>query len=134
LKSIVLTDGRVQLIDDFPHPKLGSGDIMVEMKVCGLCGTDIEKIHGEYTDSKLVIGHEASGIIAEIGENIENLKIGDRVFPHHHTPCYKCHFCNNGSETMCKEYKSSNLDPGGFSEFFRIPSWNITQGGLLKIP
>jgi L-iditol 2-dehydrogenase len=127
-------DRRVQFIDDFPDPKLGSGDIIVEMKVCGLCGTDIEKIHGEYAASKPVIGHEASGIISEIGENIENLKIGDRVFPHHHTPCYDCHFCNMGSETMCKEYKSSNIDPGGFSEFFRVPSWNITKGGILKIP
>lgn len=115
-------------------PKLENKDILVEMKACGLCGTDIEKIRGEYTASKPVLGHEATGIIVDIGQDVTDFKVGDRVFPHHHTSCNNCHFCNKGNETMCEHYRNSNIDPGGFSEYFRVPAWNIQKGGVLKIP
>lgn len=134
MRSVALKpDGRT-VLEDIPQPKLKLGDILVEMKACGLCGTDIEKMHGRYTASQPVLGHEASGVIADVGDNVESLKIGDRVFPHHHVPCYKCHFCRRGSETMCLHYRASNYDPGGFSEYFRVPAWNVEHGGVLKLP
>ncbi len=133
LKAVLLKNtGRVA-VEELVPPRLERGDILVEMKVCGLCGTDVEKMHGQYTASKPVLGHEAAGVVADVGEGADDFKVGDRIFPHHHTPCYNCHFCRQGSETMCTEYRSSNLDPGGFSEYFRVPSWNIRQGGVLKL-
>lgn len=104
------------------------------MKACGLCGTDIEKALGKYTASMPVLGHEAVGVVAGIGGDVKGFKLGDRVFPHHHVPCLNCYFCRHGSETMCQEYRKSNLDPGGFSEFFRVPGWNTSQGGVLRLP
>lgn len=115
-------------------PKLLAGEILVGMKACGLCGTDIEKMRGQYTVSLPVLGHEAVGIVAEVAKEVTGLKIGDRVFPHHHVPCYRCYFCKHGSETMCPHYRATNLDPGGFSEYFRVPAWNLSHGGVLKIP
>ena len=134
MKSILLkSPGKVSVAEVNP-PLLKEGDILVEMKACGLCGTDIEKLHGRYVASQPVLGHEASGVIADVGEGVDHFKKGDRVFPHHHVPCYKCHFCRHGSETMCPEYRASNLDPGGFSEYFRVPAWNVKGGGVLKLP
>ena len=120
-------------MDDLEIPVLNDGDILVEMRVCGLCGSDIEKIHGEYNVSS-IIGHEASGIIKKIGGKIDGLDVGDRVFPHHHVACRSCHYCTSGSETMCPSYRSYHYDPGGFAEFFRVPSWNVERGGVLKLP
>ncbi|TRM76342.1 alcohol dehydrogenase [Sulfolobus sp. A20-N-F6] len=131
MKSVVLENGRA-VIKELPIPKLQEGDILVEMKACGLCGTDIEKICGQYTASQPIIGHEPAGIIKE--STVDWLKVGDRVFAHHHVPCYECYYCKKGSPTMCPYYRKTNLDPGGFSEYFRVPSWNVKRGGVLKLP
>ncbi|MFQ6010794.1 MAG: alcohol dehydrogenase catalytic domain-containing protein [Nitrososphaerales archaeon] len=134
MKSIQLRDGGKVAFDEVQIPNIGKQDLLVRMKACGLCGTDIEKIHGEYTASAPVLGHEASGVIQEVGADIKGFAVGERVFPHHHVPCYECYVCRNGNETMCTDYRANNLDPGGFSEFFRVPSWNVLHGGVLKLP
>lgn len=134
MKTVLLDDSNRIVVKDVSLPKLGNKDILVEMKACGLCGTDIEKIRGEYVASNPVLGHEATGIVVDVGQDANEFKIGDRVFPHHHTACHNCHFCNKGNETMCDDYRNSNIDPGGFSEFFRVPEWNIQNGGVLEIP
>jgi L-iditol 2-dehydrogenase len=119
---------------ELEKPVPGPGGLVVKMEACGLCGTDIEKMRGEYTAAMPVLGHEAVGTIAAVGEGVEGFREGDRVFPHHHVPCHACHYCMAGSETMCDMYKSSNLTPGGFSEYFRVPRWNVSKGGVLKLP
>jgi L-iditol 2-dehydrogenase len=139
LKSVLLKSipgkGRLEaVVIEIPEPAAGPGDIVIEMRTCGLCGTDIEKIRGEYTASMPVIGHEAVGVVSAVGEGVLEVEEGDRVFPHHHVPCYECRYCKRGSETMCGDYKTSNLDPGGFSELFRVPAWNVKHGGVLQVP
>jgi len=134
MKYIVSKSTGKVTVEESSPPVLKTGDILVEMKVCGLCGTDLEKLQGRYVASRLVLGHEASGVVSEVGENVGGLKAGDRVFPHHHVPCYQCHLCRQGSETMCPHYRANNLDPGGFSEYFRVPAWNVEHGGVLKLP
>ena len=134
MKAVIFKSPGVVECEEVPIPKINSGDVLIKVKVSGVCGTDIEKIDGLYTASKQIIGHEVSGIILDVGEDIKNYKIGDRVFPHHHVPCYNCNYCNKGSETMCPKYRLSNFDPGGFSEYLKFDRWNIERGGLLKIP
>jgi len=128
---VVLDNGRVTLMD-LPRPKLSGGDVLVKMRACGLCGTDIEKIKGQYTASQPVLGHEPAGVIVESAA--ENAKEGERVFVHHHVPCYSCYYCKRDSPTMCPYYRKTNLDPGGFSEYFRVPAFNVERGGILKLP
>jgi L-iditol 2-dehydrogenase len=96
VKAVLLKNKGKVTVEELVPPRLERGDILVEMKVCGLCG--------KYTASKPVLGHEAAGVVADVGEGVDDFKVGDRVFPHHHTPCYNCHFCRQGSETMCTEY------------------------------
>jgi L-iditol 2-dehydrogenase len=134
LKAVLLKGPNKVIVEELPLPQLERDDILVEMKACGLCGTDIEKMHGEYTAARPVLGHEATGVITAVGADVDRLEVGDRVFPHHHTPCYGCHFCKHGSETMCSSFRVSNLDPCGFAEYFRVPAFNIQQGGVLKLP
>jgi L-iditol 2-dehydrogenase len=134
LKAALLNDINVIEVKEVMKPSVGNGDILVEMKACGLCGTDLEKLQGQYTAAKPVLGHEAAGIVVETGSDVNQFVLGDRVFPHHHTPCNNCKVCKKGNETMCTHYRASNLDPSGFSEYFRVPAWNIKQGGVLQLP
>ena len=133
MKAILLDEqGKVRYLD-VPTPKLERGDILVEMKVCGLCGSDIEKLHGRYKGVPPIIGHEAAGIVTN-AKGVKGIEEGERVFPHHHVPCYKCYYCKHGSPTMCPYYRRVHYDPGGFAECFRFLKWNIDHGGLLKLP
>ena len=139
MKSIVLQAQRggggpkVELAEmDVPVP--GRGELVVKMEACGLCGTDLEKMRGEYTASMPILGHEAAGVISAVGDGVTSFKEGDRVFPHHHVPCYECYFCKAGDDTMCDMYRKSNIPPGGFSEYFRVPEWNVAKGGVLPLP
>jgi L-iditol 2-dehydrogenase len=133
LKTVLLDEDSKVCYRETSTPKLQKGDILVEMKVCGLCGSDIEKLHGRYKGVPPIIGHEASGIVAK-ANGVKGIEEGDRIFPHHHVPCYRCYYCKHGSPTMCPDYRRVHYDPGGFAEYFRFPKWNIEHGGLLKLP
>ena len=121
-------------IEEIEKPKLGPGDILVKMESCGICGSDLEKVFGKYGQPSMKLGHEPAGEIIEVGSKVSDFKKGDRVFTHHHVPCYDCHFCNHGNETMCPKYYETNLSPCGLSEEYVVPEWNVTHGGVLKIP
>ena len=115
-------------------PIVNSGDVLVKMQACGVCGSDLEKIYGKYTQPSMKLGHEPSGIVTEVGQSVINFKKGDRVFVHHHVPCYSCHYCLHGNETMCKKYSETNLLPCGLAEEFVVPEWNVSHGGIIRIP
>jgi L-iditol 2-dehydrogenase len=124
-----LDDIRIQ---DMPKPKIGSGEILVEMKACGVCGSDLMDWYLR-SRAPLVLGHEPAGIIVEAGKNVEGFKVGDRVFAHHHVACLTCHFCINGDYTMCPQFGQTHIEPGGFAEYFRVPAPNL-QIDTLKLP
>ena len=130
----VLLNNSITKVVDTEIPNCGENEVIINMKMCGLCGTDIEKINGNYKASGITLGHEPVGIIHKKGKNVKGFKIGERVFVHHHVPCYKCHHCLNDSETMCNQYRRTNIEPGGFSEFFKVPQINIFNNGILKLP
>ena len=138
MKSVVLAEaegGRLRArVSDLDAPVPGEGELLVDMEACGLCGTDLEKMRGEYVASKPVLGHEAVGTVSALGPGVSGFSEGDRVFPHHHVPCHSCYLCKRGKETMCDSYRSSNLVPGGFSESFVVPRWNVDGGGVFKLP
>lgn len=133
LKAAFVKDSSI-VIEDVIKPAISSGDILVKMYACGICGSDLEKVYGKYSQPSNRLGHEPSGIISEVGKDVTNFKKGDRVFVHHHVPCYSCHFCLHGNETMCKKYSETNLSPCGLAEEFIVPEWNVQHGGVLKIP
>lgn len=134
MKAVVIKEASKVVIEDFEKQSLGTGDILVKMHACGICGSDLEKVFGQYGKPSMKLGHEPSGTILEVGSEVENLKKGDRVFVHHHVPCYSCHYCLHGNETMCEKYYETNLSPCGLAEEFIVPKWNVEHGGVIKIP
>jgi L-iditol 2-dehydrogenase len=134
MKTAFVKEPSIISVDDTEKPTLGPGDILVQMHACGICGSDLEKVFGQYGQPSMKLGHEPAGIIIDAGPNVSELKKGDRVFTHHHVPCYSCHHCKHGNETMCKKYYETNLTPCGLSEEYIVPEWNVTHGGVLKIP
>jgi L-iditol 2-dehydrogenase len=112
------------------RPEVLGASVVVEMKASGICGTDLEKLSGQYTAST-VLGHEVSGTIIESGS--PQFAVGDRVIPHHHVACGECELCRAGAYTMCEGFRNSNFVPGGFSQVFLVPEYNVRRGGLHKI-
>jgi L-iditol 2-dehydrogenase len=80
-----------------------------------------------------VLGHEIAGDIVEMGENVIDYKIGERVFVSHHVPCNSCKFCLEDKHTLCHTLHSTNFDPGGFAQYIRIPKINV-ENGVFKLP
>lgn len=124
-----LNDVRVE---EIPKPKIDSNEILVEMKACGVCGSDLMEWYLEKR-VPLVLGHEPAGVIAETGGKVEGFRVGDRVFAHHHVACLTCHYCRRGDFTMCQKFSKTHLEPGGFAEYFRVPADNL-QVDCLEIP
>jgi len=133
MKTASVKESSVISIDEIEKPQLTSGDILVQMHACGICGSDLEKVFGQYGQPSMRLGHEPSGIVLDVGSDVTEFKKGDRVFTHHHVPCYDCHYCNHGNETMCQKYYETNLSPCGLSEEYVVPAWNVSHGGVLKI-
>lgn len=133
MKTASVKEPSIITVNETENPSLESGDILVQMHACGICGSDLEKVFGQYGQPSMRLGHEPSGVVVDVGSDVTEFKKGDRVFTHHHVPCYDCHFCNHGNETMCKKYSETNLSPCGLSEQFVVPAWNVSHGGVLKI-
>lgn len=133
--AVVKSNSNVE-IKNIENQSVGPGDILVKMRACGICGSDVEKVFGKYGQPSMRLGHEPAGTIMEVGSEISNFSVGDRVFTHHHVACYSddCHECNHGNETMCKKYYESNLEPCGLADEYIVPEWNVKHGGVLKIP
>ncbi|MFQ5969209.1 MAG: zinc-dependent dehydrogenase [Nitrososphaerales archaeon] len=134
MKAVFVTEHNTVSVKDFPKPKIGDGDVLVRMRACGLCGSDLEKVYGHYGMVSQRLGHEPSGEIVSLGSKVTDFKVGNRVFVHHHVPCYSCHYCQNEDYTICPQYQKSNLEPCGLAEEFLVPEWNVSRGGMIKLP
>ena len=122
-----------------PVPAIGKGEVLIRVQSCGICGTDLKKIHTGSHSAPRIFGHETAGTIAAIGEGVEDFAIGDRVMVFHHIPCGRCYYCRKKTFAQCPVYKrvgcTAGFEPagGGFAEYVRVMDW-IVQRGLVKIP
>ena len=119
-------------IEEVAKPKVGVGDVLVEMRACGVCGSDLMEWYLEKR-APLVLGHEPAGVIVEVGGEVEGFRKGDRVFAHHHVACLTCHYCRRGAFTLCEKFGKTHLEPGGFAEYFNVPADNLRVDSL-KLP
>jgi L-iditol 2-dehydrogenase len=132
MKAAVYYSQKDIRIEEIPTPKIGRGEVLVEMKACGICGSDLMDWYLK-NRAPLVLGHEPSGVIVEKGRDVKNFDVGDRVFVHHHVACLKCHYCTHGDYTLCEQFHNTNIIPGGFAEYFKVPAPNLNLD-TLKIP
>lgn len=124
--------GRLET-EEWPRPSIGPGELLLRLRGCGLCGSDIAKMLAPTSAAPAVFGHEIVGDVVEIGAGVADFAPGDRVVAAHHVPCGDCHYCRRGSHSMCPAFKTSHLDPGGFAEYVRVPAPNVRHA-TFKIP
>jgi L-iditol 2-dehydrogenase len=108
-------------------PVLGPGDVLLEMKACGLCGTDLAKLSQPQESAGVRLGHEFAGVVREVGAEVVRFAPGDRVTAAHHVPCGSCWACRHSNESMCPQFKATHVDPCGFAELIRIPRLHVER-------
>lgn len=118
-------------VEDLPVPEIGVYEALVRVKACGICGTDVNKAVHQTVEPPIVLGHEVAGEVVDVGEKVTKFKKGDRVVVPHHTPCFACFYCHHGHPTLCDQYTKTNIDPGGFSQYIRVPQPNVERAMLL---
>jgi L-iditol 2-dehydrogenase len=119
-------------LEEMPKPEIGPGELLVKVIASGICGSDVMEWY-RIKKAPLVLGHEIAGDIVEVGEGVTEYKEGDRVFVSHHVPCGECKYCLDDHESCCDTLRTTNFDPGGFSEYVRIPEINV-QHGTYTLP
>ena len=119
-------------VEEMPIPQLGSGELLVRVEACGICGSDVMEWY-RLDRAPLVLGHEISGQIVAVGEGVEAYREGERVSAAHHVPCNTCHYCLSGHHTVCDTLRRTNFDPGGFAEYIRLPAINVDRG-VFRLP
>lgn len=122
-------DVRVQ---EMPKPEISDDELLLKVMASGICGSDVTEWY-RVPKAPKVLGHEATGVIAETGKKVKQYKIGDRVFVSHHVPCNKCRYCKRGNHTACHTLHTTNYYPGGFAQYIRVPKINI-ETGIYKLP
>jgi L-iditol 2-dehydrogenase len=113
-------------------PEIGEEEVLLKVMASGICGSDVLEWY-RLPKAPRVLGHEATGIISQVGKKVTNFKVGDRVFISHHVPCNTCIHCQKGHHTACETLHSTNYFPGGFSQYIKVPKINV-QLGVYKLP
>jgi L-iditol 2-dehydrogenase len=129
-------DVRVETV---PVPTIGPGELLVRIDTCGVCGTDLKKIHTGSHSAPRIFGHEMAGTVVKVGEGVAEFSVGDRVMAYHHIPCGDCYYCRKETFAQCEFYKNVGCTAGfapsggGFAEYIRVMDW-IVKRGVVKIP
>jgi L-iditol 2-dehydrogenase len=116
-------------IEDIPVPQVGPGEALLKTRASGICSGDVMPWYIE-KKAPIVLGHEPSGEIADVGIDVTSFKRGDRVFVHHHAPCFTCRHCKRGDYVQCDTWRKTRIIPGGISEYILIPSINLENDTL----
>ena len=112
-------------LEDIPKPKIMDGEIFVKVAASGICGTDVMEWY-RVKKAPRVLGHEIAGTIVE--SRSPKYATGLRIFVSHHVACNSCKYCLSGNHTACETLHTGNYDPGGYSEFVRVPAINVERG------
>jgi L-iditol 2-dehydrogenase len=126
-------------VETMPVPEIGPGEVLLRVYACGICGTDLKKIHTGSHSAPRIFGHETAGTIAAVGARVNGFRVGDRVMVFHHIPCGNCYYCRKRTFAQCAVYKrvgcTAGYEPsgGGFAEYVRVMDW-IVERGLIRIP
>ncbi|HLI96781.1 MAG TPA: alcohol dehydrogenase catalytic domain-containing protein [Candidatus Baltobacteraceae bacterium] len=131
MRAAVLYDVDDIRIEEREVPQIGPGELLVHTRASGICTGDIM---GWYVRRKapLVLGHEPAGVVAAVGAGVTEFAPGDRVFVHHHAPCFACRACEREDYVQCATWRKSAIDPGGLAEYFRVPRENARD--TLHLP
>jgi len=138
MKGLVLEKPNTFEVRELPIPELEQGEVLVRVKGCSICGTDIRILEGKKTRGiryPSVIGHEIAGVIVKTGGTVGDLKEGDRVGIIPVLSCHTCRYCLEGMENLCQNRKAIGYEfDGGFAEYLRVPADAVRYGHVFKLP
>jgi L-iditol 2-dehydrogenase len=132
-----INDVRLETV---PVPTIGAGELLVRIATCGVCGTDLKKIHLGSHSAPRIFGHEMAGTIVSAGKGVTKFALGQRVMVYHHVPCGQCYYCRKNTPAQCPLYKKTGATAGfeasggGFAEYIRVMDWIVAGGGVVAIP
>jgi L-iditol 2-dehydrogenase len=138
MRAVVYRGANDLRLEQIPVPRIRPDDLLVRVDACGVCPTDIKKIHYGTVPPPRVFGHEMAGTIARVGARVGDWRVGDRVGLHHHVPCLQCHACRHRAFAQCAQYKRTGItagfDPagGGYAQFVRVMPFVLP--GVVRIP
>lgn len=128
MRAVVMEEPKRLVVKDLPMPVAGPDEVVIKIHACGICGSDVhgyEGKHFQFTYPR-VMGHEFGGTIYEVGSNVKNAKIGDRVCAETNQPCKTCYHCTHGMPGLCQNRVTNGFDvDGGLAEYVKIPAENI---------
>jgi len=126
LAAVYYNNKDVRIVD-MPKPEISEDEFLLKVMASGICGSDVTEWY-RVPKAPVILGHEATGVIEEVGARVTKLGVGDRVFVSHHVPCNKCRYCLKGHHTACEILHTTNYFPGGFAQYIRVPKLNAEQG------
>ena len=138
MQAVVYRGANDLRLETLPVPSIGPNELLVKVAVCGVCPTDIKKIHYGTVPPPRIFGHETAGTIVRMGGRVRKFRVGERVALHHHVPCLKCHACRHRAFAQCAQYKRTGITAGfepaggGYAEYVRVMSFVLP--GVVKIP
>ena len=137
MKAAVVTGLNEMSVQNVPDPKIDENGVMLKVKACAVCGSDIRIFHSGNNRVKYpaIIGHEISGEVVEVGKNVTKFSVGDRVAVGADVPCGECAFCEAGIGNNCQiNYAMGYQFQGGFAEYIPLNSTVVNYGPVHKIP
>jgi L-iditol 2-dehydrogenase len=133
VRAAVAYSGEMIRVEEILLPTPATGELVVRIHACGLCGSDLAKLFQRRLPAPTVLGHEIAGEVVRLGAAVSPFQVGDRVVVAHHVPCYGCHYCRHGNHSMCRIFKESHLTPGGFAEEVLVPAAHVKLT-TLRLP
>ena len=128
MKEVVITGPKQYEIREVPVPTPGDGEVLIQMKAAGVCGSDVHQFLGENPNAVFprVPGHENAGVIVAVGKDVKNIKVGDHVVVDLVVACGECPQCKKGRRNVCRTVKArgSAID-GGWREYFAVPEHEV---------
>lgn len=134
MKSAVFYGKHDMRVEESPMPKVGAEDVLIQVKACGICGTDVHIYEGDKGAAEVtpptILGHEFSGVVAEVGSAVTNVKVGDRVCIDPNCYCGTCDFCRNGIAHYCTDMIGYGTTVnGGFAEYCSVNQRQVYKLG-----
>jgi L-iditol 2-dehydrogenase len=126
-------------VERVPTPEVSPGEALVRIAACGVCGTDLKKIHYGLQPPPRIYGHEMAGTIVALGDDVEGWQLGDRVAVMHHVPCMDCYACRIREYSRCPLYlktgTTAGFEPagGGYADYIRVMDF-VVKRGMERIP
>ena len=140
MRAVVYRGVNDMRVETVPVPTIGPGELLIKVATCGVCGTDLKKIHTGSHSAPRIFGHEMAGTVAQVGAGVTKYSVGERVMTFHHVPCGECYYCRKRTPSQCPLYLKTGVTAGftpsggGFAEYIRVFDFVVANRGVVAIP